>query len=638
MGFLAPAFLALAVLAGVPLLVHLLRRRVGRTVEFPAVRYLARMEQEHSRELKLRHRLLLILRILAVVALALAAARPMARIAGLGHAPVALALLIDNSMSSGAVRDGQAVIDGIRADARALIAALSEGDRAWVVTADGRVVGGPTATLQQAITDVHSLAGRGDMPLATRRALALARSGSPRAAVVAIASDGQRNTFDVVGDSSVAAGDVPVIALVRAHRPLRNRAVLAVRVEPARWTPSGTVSFAIAAPDSAQWRVTLDGRTVARGTVGPSSLAAPAQVTQRLASTSSGWLRGSVEVDPDELRGDDVRWFAVRVASPPSIAVRTEAGPFVGTALATLVEETRLARGVEGATGVAVVSGADAPNLRGPALLIAPADPLRIGEANRTLTRLGIPWRFGAIARDVVLARSTAKSNDGATAILDGTPVRTRYPLVRATATGGVTSTSDTLATAGGTPWIVAGPQYVIVASPMVPDATDLPLRAAFIPWLLDALSRRLGDDGRVVQAHPGEHVSGIDGVTGLERPDGTIVPLVGERITVPSDAGVYLLRRPGARIGALVVNPETEESDVGQAQQTGGSTRESATFLSRVTGRAVSEASDGGAWRARVLEQTSGRSLLPVLLLIALVAVVLEAWFSRAAVIASAR
>lgn len=638
MGFLAPAFLALAVLAGVPLLVHLLRRRVGRTVEFPAVRYLARMEQEHSRELKLRHRLLLFLRILAVLALALAAARPMARIAGLGHAPVALALLIDNSMSSGAVRDGQAVIDGLRADARALIAALSEGDRAWVVTADGRVVGGPPATLQQAITDVHALGGRGDMPTATRRALALARSGSPRAPVVAIASDGQRNTYDVVGDSTVMARDVPIIALVRAHGPLRNRAVLAVRAEPARWTPSGAVSFAITAPDSAPWRITLDGRTVARGTVGPSPLGAPAQITQRLASTSSGWLRGSVELDPDELHGDDTRWFAVRVASPPSVAVRNEAGPFVAAALATLVEETRLARGIEGSAGVAVVSGADAPNLRSPALLIAPADPLRIGEANRTLTRLGIPWRFGAIARDVVLARGVAKLNEGASAILDGTTVRTRYPLVRATATGGVVNVSDTLATAGGTPWIVAGPNYVLIASPIVPDATNLPLRAAFIPWLLDALSRRLGEDGRVVQAHPGQRIANMDGVTGLERPDGTIVPLVGERITVPSDAGVYLLRRQAARIGALVVNPETEESDVGQAQQTGGSPRERATFLSRVTGRAVSEASDGGVWRARVLEQTSGRSLLPALLAMALLAVVLEAWFSRAAVIAPAR
>jgi hypothetical protein len=79
---------SLAALAAVPLLVHLLRRRIGRVVDFPAVRYLARMEQDHSRELKLRNRLLLFLRLLAVIAIALAAARPIARLFGVGHAPV----------------------------------------------------------------------------------------------------------------------------------------------------------------------------------------------------------------------------------------------------------------------------------------------------------------------------------------------------------------------------------------------------------------------------------------------------------------------------------------------------------------------------------------------------------------------
>ena len=139
MGFLAPALLGLGLLAAVPLLVHLLRRRVGRTVDFPAVRYLERMEQEHSRELKLRHRLLLFLRILAVIALALAAARPIARVAGLGHAPVALAVVLDNSMSSSAVSDGRAVFDDLRDEARALVRSLTVDDRAWIVTADGRV-------------------------------------------------------------------------------------------------------------------------------------------------------------------------------------------------------------------------------------------------------------------------------------------------------------------------------------------------------------------------------------------------------------------------------------------------------------------------------------------------------------------
>lgn len=146
MAFLAPAFLFLAALAGVPLLVHLLRRRVGRVFEFPAVRYLTRMEKEHSRERKLRNRLLLFLRMLAVVALALAAARPIARLAGVGHAPVAMALVIDNSMSSGAVRDGHAVLDEMRADARALLRSLTADDRAWIITADGRVIGGSIAS------------------------------------------------------------------------------------------------------------------------------------------------------------------------------------------------------------------------------------------------------------------------------------------------------------------------------------------------------------------------------------------------------------------------------------------------------------------------------------------------------------
>ena len=60
MAFLAPFFLALGVLAGVPLLIHLLRRRIGRIVEFPAVAYLLRMEREHSRERKLKNRFLLL--------------------------------------------------------------------------------------------------------------------------------------------------------------------------------------------------------------------------------------------------------------------------------------------------------------------------------------------------------------------------------------------------------------------------------------------------------------------------------------------------------------------------------------------------------------------------------------------------
>ena len=642
MAFLAPFLLGLAALAGVPLAVHLLRRRVTRRFDFPAVRYLMRMEQEHSRELKLRHRILLMLRVLAVIALALAAARPVANLVGLGHAPLSLAVVIDNSMSSGAVRDGHAVLDDLRADASALIASLTVDDRAWVVTADGRVTGGPAAALVSVLADLKPLGGRGDLAAATRRAVALAKSGAPRAPSIALVSDGQENALgvsaSVAADSALAVGDVPVTALVRPRAALPNHAVLSADAVPARWTPSGAVQFAIASAGATPWRITLDGRTMARGTAPAGTLGSPTRLAQKLASATNGWVRGSVELDADALRGDDARWFALRVAPPAAVATRNEAGQFLNTALATLVEEKRLGRGVEGGAGVVTVSGAEAANLKGPVLLTAPADPVRAGEANRTLARLGIPWRFGAISRALTAARgvdsrlpigsANVSGNGSASAanVLDGASVRTRYPLVYSPGSGGPAVHSDTLATAGGAPWVVSGNEYVLVGSPIDPDATDLPLRAGFVPWLLESLSRRLGDDGQIIDAHPGQSLSGFASVTALERPDGSLVPLSSDHLTVPNDAGVYLLRRQTSRVGALVVNPEPEESDVGQGAGQG------AQFLSHVSGRSVTVKSTPDSWRNSIFQQAAGRSLLPPLVALALLALILEAWFARGA------
>lgn len=633
MAFLAPAFLALAALAGVPLLVHLLRRRVGRVLDFPAVRYLERMEQEHSRDLKLRNRLLLILRLIAVIALALAAARPIARLLGVGHAPIAVAIVMDNSLSTGVVQDGRMLFDSLRADAQRVIDDLTTDDRAWLVTADGRVIGGSPTTLQAGLEALRPLGGRGDLAAATRRAVGLARSGAPRTPVVALVSDGQRSSFRA--DSVVNAAEVPVVMLRRGASLPRNRAVVQATAGPVRWTPGGTVTLAVTAPDSAAWRVTLDGRTVARGTAAPATLDAPTRVSQKLASASNGWLRGSVELDADALRADDTRWFAVRVAPPPTVNVRGEGGPFLSAALSTLVDEGRLARATAGESRAVTVSAAEAAATRLPVLLTAPRDPIAVGEANRQLERLGIPWRFGAIARSQVLAR--VPSRGGATdtgsvsaKAFDGTPVRMRYPLAYSPggAAAGPKPIPDTIATAGGAPWVVAGDGYVLVGSPIDPEATDLPLDAAFVPWLMEALARRLGDDGRLIEASPGQAVSGLRDVTGLESPDGTVAPLGGDRLTVPSQAGVYFLRRQEARVGALVVNGESSESELGTAAADSASA--AATLAGLVAGRDVVTSNDGSAWRQAVFSRAAGQALMLPLLVLALAALLVESYVSN--------
>jgi hypothetical protein len=644
--FLAPLFLGLAALAGVPLLVHLLRRRIGRVVDFPAVRYLMRMEREHSRERKLKNRFLLLLRLLAVIALALAAARPVARLAGLGHAPVAVAIVLDNSMSTSTVVGGKTVLDALGNDARALMASMTTEDRGWLVTADGRVASGSATELQAALAAVKPLGGRGDLAAAVRRATTLARGGKPRAPVIAIITDGQNNALGTANDSIINVDDVPVVLYAPGRPKPRNHAVLSALPQPARWTPAGNVIATILAPDSTPWRVLINGRTLARGTVGAADFAHPAQVDARISSATEGWLRGSVELDADELRADDIRYFAVRVAPPPTVDVRSEAGLFINAALGTLIDDGRIAKAASG-SGIpgnrVTVSGADAVGLSMPLLLVAPSDPLRVGEANRTLEKLGIPWRFGAVARDTVLARHTsAQGNSGvADSALDGTRVMQRYALIPASTAGVSTRTTalatspaapparrdsvarvDTLAMAGGTPWTVAGAGYVILGSPVNPAATDLPLRAAFVPWLFGVVAMRLGDDGERVTTVPGGRISLPADITALESADGMLHPEMARARTAPPTPGVYMLRREAAAVGALVVNAEPEESDLTPSTEK--------ALRARLNGTAVSNSANAAAWRKTVLDQAAGRSLAWPLIALALLALVLESWLSR--------
>src|SRR6185312_2826005 len=108
----------------------------------------------------------------------------------------------------------------------------------------------------------------------------------------------------------------------------------------------------------------LEGRTLARGTVTRDE-----PVLVRAAPPERGWTTGSVELEPDELRGDDVRWFATWIGPAPAVRVAESAGPFAASALDALVQAGRARAG-----GDITLASADEVTAL-PALLIAPADP-----------------------------------------------------------------------------------------------------------------------------------------------------------------------------------------------------------------------------------------------------------------------
>jgi hypothetical protein len=138
--------------------------------------------------------------------------------------------------------------------------------------------------------------------------------------------------------------------------------------------------------------------------------------------------------------------------------------------------------------------------------------------------------------------------------------VTERYQLVRA----GV-APADTLAAAGGEPWIVAGPGYVLIASRLDPAATQLPVRAPFVPWLADMLAVRraapTGDVGAPIQALPGRPIRLPAGAETLESSTGSRRSITAELMDAPEERGVWFVLRGGRRVGAVVVNAPPEES-----------------------------------------------------------------------------
>ena len=182
----------------------------------------------------------------------------------------------------------------------------------------------------------------------------------------------------------------------------------------------------------------------------------------------------------------------------------------------------------------------------------------------------------------------------------------------------------DTVAKIGSDPWAVAGDGYVLVASPLTADGTDLPLRASWVPWLGSAIADHLsGDAGAITDAAPGASIARPAWARELEEPDGTSLPVLDSRIEAPTRAGVYFWLRGTQRAGALVVNPEVTESDLTRLPI--------AQLRSRFSGAEVVATDDASKWTASAFSLSGRRALDGAFIGLALLLLVAEAVVTRA-------
>jgi len=530
MGFLTPWVLAALPLAALPLVLHLIQRRDPPTVEFPAVRYLVQVTQEHQRRLKLRHWLLLLVRTLLILGLILAAAGPSAPLKQTAsHSPSALVVVLDDSPSSGVVVSGTPRLSGLRSAAQEILAQSTPSDALWLLTSDGVARRGSREALGRAVDSLQPTARRMDLGQALTLAGDVLRTDARPGGIVLL-SDLQSTAL------APAAVNVPLLVASPAEPPPPNQGIVAVDPGPQPWTPEGGQVAVRVGGDSgspAPVSVSLADRPARQALVPPGGAG-----SFTLGPAVPGWWPVRASKAPDELRADDDRIALLRVA-PVAQVSWDPAERYLAAACEVLLASGRIRRGTE------ITLGVLGP---GASIVAPPADPAALGAVNRALERRGVGWRFGT------LSATPAVSDSGP--LLGRVAISRRYALVPARA-GAATGT---VITAGGTPWLVRDGTVVLIGSRFDPGWTGLPLGAGFMPFM-DALVNRLAR-GQVatLQGSPGDPVLLPDLVTEVAQGEQRWRVEGGAGFRPPAPGGYYLLSGRDT-VGALAVALDSRES-----------------------------------------------------------------------------
>ena len=389
--FLSPLLLGGAALVAAPIILHMVMRRNPVPHDFPALRFLQQRAVANRRRLQLNHLLLLMLRMAALVLLAISLARPVLRGAGWlpgAEAPVAAALVFDTAPRMVLRQGNETRLERAVSLARVLLDKLPPGsDVALLDTAgtpaaflptpaavqmrlDRLAAETPVATLTDAIAEAKRLLQTADRE---HRELYVFTDcsrggweGSPRRQRRAEPGEGDVGDDAAAGESVGGdAGSEPV-ATVAAADPVeqgrlpgepsvlfvdvgaeapRNFAIEQIELSADR-VAAGT-SLVVAATvssteDGGSRPVAIevlgeDGRYVRRG-IKPVEVPVgrPATIAFELGGLRPGVRQGRIVLDgTDDLAADDVRSFTVVVGSATRVIVAAAAPATRNAALLT---------------------------------------------------------------------------------------------------------------------------------------------------------------------------------------------------------------------------------------------------------------------------------------------------------------
>ena len=573
MALLSPWFLLGACAAAIPVVLHLRRQQPDQRVPFSAVAFLRQAQVEQSSRRQVSHWLLLALRVLALLLLALAFARPVLD----AQAPaetVVTVVALDTSLSlsapgrfDAAQRRAQVAID--EAPAGRAVAVVTFGGTAVLASPPAVDRGAARAAVARARVSAEPT----DYAEAVRLAAALVSHGGDVVVVTDLQASGWQGADVVPVDSRVQ------VRVDDLGEPPPNLAVVALRatsdslVATIRNTAPVTVDAAVVATVHPQAGpvTSLDGRRV--------SVPAGASADVQWPRPSGAWAAVAV-TDPTGAQGDNVRAVALSAITRGPVVVVTGTG-----------DARREALYVTHALDAASEGEGRAETRSLPARTLGDTDVLRDAAAVVLLGTDGLDHRgrqrlatylrdggsmlvaIGPGVDDEILSQWLAEAGVTATVHTSAPPLTTpqgwvvadgRHPLARALDAGGaplglVTFARIATLTAPGCRTVArftgggvalaecaAGRgRLLLLASDLDRQWNDFPLRVAFAPFVL-----------RAVRGEALEHLD-ADAIVGRLPASLAAVP-VGTAVAWPPDA------TQGERRW-LPVNADPAESDPGR-------------------------------------------------------------------------
>ncbi len=672
MSFLNPLFLFGLLAAAIPILIHLLTRRRPREVPFPSVEFLREVNQSEIRRLKLKQWLLLLLRVLAIAALALAMSRPALRgsaAATAGRAGSTVTVLLDRSASMGAYGASGTVFQQARRLAEDLLSTLGPDDEILLVPYDT----GPAPISPRPVSDVGRVRAAlvalepgeraGDHRAALDQAArALAESHALNRELFWI-SDFQATGVEA-GRKLEATGEVwnqaRVYLLPVSPHARSNVALSDAALSPAEQGTALSVSaraYGSSAGDlSVVARDASGGRELGRGYL---ALPADGEASALLPLAALPELGGTVEIPDDNLPADNRRAFPAGRAGSARVVVREDGAP---SPLRLALSAGAPASGIEVASAEAAQLGArlgeadvlvlnDLARL-GAAETQAALDFYRAGGAlflvlgpqadpafwnQHFLPALGGMRLGGAEAAAPGASWRLLRSAAGHAA-LAGFPARPGEPISAAR----FQSIRRLVAGAGARvllefdrahPALLELPRGLVFAAGVGPDVSDFPTSGAFLPLLHQAI-RALGRGAGAGSLTPGQsYLAPAAAGAGDWRvldPQGNVVAseLVATEgatrlKTAPLEkSGLYRVVRGGRGATSFAVNLDLRESNLDPIA-------DEALLAAFPSGRAQLWRDPANLAR-RVREARFGRELWKPFLAAALVFLLLESLVAR--------